>query len=132
MPCIIREPTQKELKENEKRIIKDLLRNHYYVLQFLNEVGETGIAAKKNEHITNKAYKENSKKLCSICQKINVNKYSFELQIWWERHQLMDRRNLLDSYNKMISETSPDILAKKKEEWLSNLSDYEKKLINKL
>lgn len=60
--------------------------------------------------------------LCSELQKLDVSKYSLEMQIWWRDHQRADAKRLKE-------ELDAQKLKKEKEALLSRLTDYEKKLL---
>ena len=61
--------------------------------------------------------------LCSKLQDVeDVKKYSLEMQMWWRDHQKADKARI-----KRIARSKKE--AKDKEELLSKLSPYEKKLL---
>lgn len=61
--------------------------------------------------------------LCSKLQDVeDVKKYSLEMQMWWRDHQKADKARI-----KRIAQSKKE--AKDKEELLSKLSPYEKKLL---
>lgn len=61
-------------------------------------------------------------KLCSALQKVDVSKYSLEMQVWWRDHQEADRKRVkaeLAAKKKQVDKT----LA------LSKLTPYERRLL---
>lgn len=95
--------------------------NSLEVINFLKEVGEKVGKYDKNYGRINTLDKDVSK-LCSICQKIDVSKYSLELQIWWRDHQEADKKRIQKEINDKKDK-------KLKEKALSKLTSYERKLL---
>jgi hypothetical protein len=98
MPCIVEDFRSKsEIKQENEEIKQKNIEKHEFILNFLKEVNTIGDIGKENEYYTGEAHAKNSKLLCSICQNIDVSKYSKELQDWWITHKSKDRENLKDS-----------------------------------
>lgn len=95
--------------------------NSLEVINFLKEVG--GKVGKYDKYYGRiETLNEDVSKLCNICQKIDVSKYSLELQIWWRDHQKADKERI----KKEIKEQKDN---KAKKIALSKLSLYERKLL---
>lgn len=98
MPCKVEDfRSEYERKQENEKIKQENLKRHEFILNLLKEVNTIGNIGKEDEYYTGYAYSENSKLLCSICQNIDVSKYSKELQDWWITHKSKDRENLKDS-----------------------------------
>ena len=102
------------------------------VKTFLEEL-ETGVYVKKNadgyrkdvynKDITKEEIDNEVSNLCSKLQLVeDVMKYSLELQMWWRDHQIADKLRV----EKELKEISDKEL---REQAMSKLSDYEKKLL---
>lgn len=72
--------------------------------------------------ITREFGDELTSKLCSKLQKIDVSKYSLEMQMWWRDHQEADKERI----EKQIKKLKDDAVKKAA---LNKLTDYEKKLL---
>lgn len=76
------------------------LSNIYY---FLDEL-KTGKLSKNfgdgyhkkvySKHLSKKIADKKVQELCSKLKKVNVKKYSLEMQIWWRDHQKADKERL--------------------------------------
>lgn len=78
-----------------------------------------------------KAYMKNCSKdtldkltveLCSKLQKVDVTKYSLELQIWWRDHQAADKARVEQELRDRLQKAD-------KEAALAKLTPYERKLL---
>lgn len=65
---------------------------------------------------------EKTEELCSKLQKVNVEKYSLEMQLWWGDHQKADKERLEAEMKLHKNE-------KEKKAALSKLSAHERKLL---
>lgn len=61
-------------------------------------------------------------KLCGKLQKVDVSKYSLEMQMWWRDHQEIDKARLKEEMK--IKKTEEE-----KRKALSKLTDYERRLL---
>ena len=75
-----------------------------------------------NKGLSKEHLDKKTEELCSKLQKLDVSKYSLEMQIWWRDHQKADKERL----QKEIKQHKDD---KAKEKALSKLSAYERKLL---
>jgi len=103
------------------------------VLTFLEEL-ETGVFVKKNTEgyrkdvynrpldDINKELETRVPELCSKLQLVDTTKYSLELQMWWRDHKEADRLRV----EKEMEEVKEGEL---REQAISKLTDYEKKLL---
>ena len=110
MPCRsdYMEPTQQE-RESSK------------VISFLKEIGED-VGEYSTTYGRRETINQDTAKLCELCQKVDVTKYSLELQIWWRDHQEADRARL----KKEIEATKK---AKDKDKAIAKLTPYERDLL---
>lgn len=60
--------------------------------------------------------------LCERLQKVDITKYSLEMQIWWRDHQAADKKRI---ENQLKKETENKIKAK----IIEKLTPYERKLL---
>lgn len=103
------------------------------VLTFLEEL-ETGVFVKENTNgyrkdVYNRPLDEINKELeikvpelCSKLQNLDTTKYSLELQMWWRDHKEADRLRLEKEMKEVMDN-------KLREQAISKLTDYEKKLL---
>ncbi len=75
-----------------------------------------------NKGLSKEHLDKKTKQLCSKLQKVDVSKYSLEMQIWWRDHQKADKERL-EAY--MLKRKQ----LKEKEMALKKLSAYERKLL---
>jgi len=75
-----------------------------------------------DQHLSQEHLDEKTKELCSKLQNTDVSKHSLEMQMWWREHQKADKERL----QREISEQEDK---KVREDALSKLSDYERKLL---
>lgn len=82
MPCNsdYMEPTHKE-------------RNSLEVIKFLKEIGKE-VKYYSENYGRVETLDDDVKLLCESCQKLDISKYSLELQIWWREHQKADKKRL--------------------------------------
>lgn len=65
---------------------------------------------------------EKTAELCSKLKKLDVSKYSLEMQMWWREHQKADRERKKQKSDELK-------LKKQKEQALSKLSARERKIL---
>jgi hypothetical protein len=137
MPCIIKDfRTSSEIKEDNEKIKQKNLNKHQFIIKLLKEVNSTWDEGKEDEYYTGYAYFKNSKLLCSICQNLNISKYSKDLQEWWELHKIEDRENLQKklstislNIHKQLQEEYNIKFEKEKNKFLNSLNKYELSLL---
>lgn len=96
--------------------------NSLAVLKFIKELGgTTGKYSPSYGRVT--TLTKDVSKLCSMCQKVDIKKYSLELQIWWRDHQAADRKRIANDVKKERTKRERRIA-------ISKLSPYERKLLN--
>ena len=76
-----------------------------------------------NKGLSKEHLDKKTEELCSKLQKLDVTKYSLEMQIWWRDHQKADKKRI-EKEMKAIKEEK----ARKKA--ISKLTPYERKLLN--
>ena len=122
MPCnsSYMDPTQGEL-------------NLATVLQLLDEVKTGKLIENFPDGFDNRAYgktevdikKELDKRTAELCkklQKLDVTKYSLELQVWWRDHQKADKERV----EKFLAKKKTNADKKKA---MAKLTDYEKEIL---
>ena len=75
-----------------------------------------------NKHLSKEHLDEKTSELCLKLQKLDVSKYSLEMQIWWRDHQKADKERLKQELKQKKDK-------KAKEKALSKLTPYERKLL---
>jgi len=75
-----------------------------------------------NKGLSKKHLDEKTKELCSKLQKIDVTKYSLEMQMWWRDNKKADAKRLQKKLNERKT-------AKEKEKALAKLTPYERQLL---
>ena len=120
MPCNCdhMKPHQLELEISKVACLLDELngkpinKNHWdgYHPDVYGSVLQTGFADKLTA------------KLCKKLQKLDVTKYSLEMQIWWRDHQIADKQRITDDLAKKKKKKDKELALKK-------LTRYEKKLL---
>lgn len=107
--CDYLDPTQKE--KNSLNILTLLQELNYNTGNFSPSYGRPTTLEKDTQT------------LCELCQKIDVSKFSLELQIWWRDHQRADRERL----QKEVFDIKR---LEERKKALEKLTDYEKQLLN--
>ena len=96
-------------------------KNSVIVLTLLKELGiKTGYYDSYYGRV--KTLSRDVAMLCEACQKVDVKKYSLELQIWWRDHQKADKERIKEEL-KAIK------LEKQKKKAIAKLTPYERKLL---
>lgn len=119
MPCRsdYLEPNEVEIESSKVLALLDEL-----ITGKLPDYFGNGMYHKVYSNFTQKDLDEKTKLLCNKLQKIEVNKYSLEMQLWWRDHQKADKRHL----EKELQRQKDDDAKKKA---LSKLTDYERGLL---
>lgn len=80
-----------------------------------------------NKGLTKKDLDKKVKQLCSALQKVDVKKYSLEMQIWWRDHQKADKKRLEEEFKEDVRKSQ---LNTAKQKAISKLTPKERKLLN--
>lgn len=76
-----------------------------------------------NKHLEKNDADRLVSELCSKLQKVDVTKYSLAMQNWWREHKEADKERIMQEIKKQKTEED-------RQNALSKLTDYEKKLLN--
>jgi len=75
-----------------------------------------------NKSLPKEHLDQKTEELCSKLQKVDVTKYSLEMQLWWRDHQKADKERIEKELEKQTLEHDKKAL-------ISKLSDYERILL---
>lgn len=74
------------------------------------------------KHLSKEHLDKKTDELCSKLQKLDVSKYSLEMQMWWRNHQEADKKRIEKELNQQKN-------AELKKAALSKLTKYERDLL---